>query len=612
MAEPVPPSGSMYLYDYAAPPLLPGDYRYEVSTSIEKSGTSTETLSHERYFSVVGPRFVLNPGDIAGVVPPRNSQGPFSAVLPQIVMRRRTLPWERVIANALPAPSAPTALPNQKPDYPTPWMALLLLAEGEDWELQPNLPLESVLPSAVFKTIGSPANVLVEALDIDRALLDAVLPAREELQLLSHVRRVNANDRELSVEGSDGWFAVVVCNRLPAPGKKCRAVLVSLEGRTDLVATNPPAFVGSHGGGLVGLLDHTVFELADDDTVLQMKEASLPAFLDAPQAFRSASAFEGARVREEANVLAKARVLPRLKKPRAKLVAMTSWSFTCEGDGDFMQLMQHLDVGLIGKTKDGKPPVTDTGHIRVELGTRAGTKETALFRGPLVPMPLQRDPDGPYHSADQARRIAPELGLQDISYACAFEVGRLLAAADARLAQELMRWRRKGFGAAARLDVMADLEARLDLVLAEAIPQKLQQYVLPVVAGELIKTFATVGPPAGDAFGLGLMSATRGMQPELVAKAFGLDGIEAAREAMLGISQPLATRVPTQAEPVLKGGTLAEVLKDVQGLSMLQETRGQVIDNVRLRVDTIGKAGSTVFGPVGARKGKGKGKGGGR
>src|SRR5688572_22390367 len=111
MADVIPPSGSMYLYDYAAAPLRPGAYRYEVSTTIEK-GSSANTLSNERYFNVEGPRFVLNPGDIAGVVPPRNSQGPFSAVLPQIVMRRRTLPWERVVAESLPAPSAPGALPN--------------------------------------------------------------------------------------------------------------------------------------------------------------------------------------------------------------------------------------------------------------------------------------------------------------------------------------------------------------------------------------------------------------------------------------------------------------------------------------------------------------------
>lgn len=596
MADDVPPPGAMYLYDHAQPPLRPGAYRFEVSTAIEKASTPTETLSHERYFNVEGPRFVLNPGDIAGVVPPRNAQGPFASVLPQIVMRRRTLPWERVIADSLPAPSAAGALPNQHPDYPTPWLALLLLAEGEDWTLKPNLPLESVLPGNVFKAIGQPANVLVEALDIRRSLLDAILPAREELQLLSHVRRVNAEDRELSVEGSDGWFSVIVGNRLPTPGKQCTAVLVSLEGRTDLLATNPPPFESSRGGGWIG-------EVLALDLVAE-RPVNAARFLDSPPAFQPATPFEQVRQREEAGVLSAITTPGTLT--RAKLVALHAWKFTCEGDGDFMMLMQHLDVGLIGKVRDAKPPVTDTGHLRVELGTRAGTRETALYRGPLVPMPLQRDPAGPYHSADQARRIAPELGLQDISYASAFEVGRLLAAADARMAQELMRWRRNGFRAAARLDVYADLEQRLNLVIAETIPHKLQRYVLPLVAAELIDRIVLAGPAVGDPFGIKLVSKVAGLQPARVAEAFGLaGGVAAGREVLLGIDQPLGIDVPAIADAVLTGSSLEAVLADGKALAGLGNLREQVISNVRTRIGTVG-----ALGPLGGTTGPLAGPGG--
>ena len=344
------------------------------------------------------------------------------------------------------------------------------------------------------------------------------------------------------------------------------------------------------------MFDDVLVNAIETDNQTLVSRPAAAAFLDSPPRFQSAEKFEFVEVRDEKYVLSTVTTVPTVTLARAKLVALTSWSFTCEGDGDFMMLMQHLDVGLVGKTKGNKPPVTDTGHIRVEHGTRAGTKETALFRGPLVPMPLQRDTAGPYHSADQARRVAPEIGLQDLSYACAFEVGRLIAAADARLAQELMRWRRKGFRASARLDVMADIEKRLDVVLAEAIPQKLQRYVLPVVAGELVKTFAASGPPVGDPFGMGLVAKTTGLQPELFAKAFALDGgVDAGRDALLGIASPLATRVPAVAEPVLKGGTLAEVLKDAQGLAALHDTRTQVIDNVRTRIDTIGKLGGPTF-----------------
>jgi hypothetical protein len=104
---------------------------------------------------------------------------------------------------------------------------------------------------------------------------------------------------------------------------------------------------------------------------------------------------------------------------------------------------------------------------------------------------------------------------------------------------------------------------------------------------------------------MGLVAKTTGLQPELFAKAFALDGgIEAGREVLLGLGQPLAMNVPAVAEPVLKGGTLEEVLKDVEGLGVLRDTRIQVIDNVRTRIDTIGKLGGAVFGGVktGGRK----------
>ena len=139
-----PPKGSMVLYDYALPPLKPGSYRFQVSGQIE-AGSHEHEVANERHFVVDGPRFVLNPGDIASVCPPSNAQGPFGSVLPQIVMRRRTLPWERDIAETLPAPSNPKALSNQQPDYPTPWFALLLLQEGEDYQIKPGVPLEQVL-----------------------------------------------------------------------------------------------------------------------------------------------------------------------------------------------------------------------------------------------------------------------------------------------------------------------------------------------------------------------------------------------------------------------------------------------------------------------------------
>lgn len=605
-----PPKGSMVLYDYALPPLKPGNYRFQVSGEIQ-AGTHNHELSNERHFVVDGPRFVLNPGDIAGVCPPNNAQGPFGSVLPQIVMRRRTLPWERDIAETLPAPSNPKALSNQQPDYPTPWFALLLLQEGEDYLLKPGLALEQVLPAKVFTAIGSPANILVDALDIDATLLKDILPSREELQLLTHVRQVDPDDRELSVEGSDGFFAVQVCNRLPTPGKKAQMVLVSLEGRTDLLQADPPAEMR---GGLFGefvvdgdiLLNPGVFSPLVANTGNNFVAVTAPAAkplqqapeftglsesqsrMDAPRMFQKADEHVRATHKTESGRL----TIP--VKPRKRLVVLHKWSFECEGEGDFQGLMQRLDVGLIGKVKGPFPKVSDSGHLPVPLGTRAGTQEEALYRGPLVPFPLTRDTAGPYHSADQARRVSPETGVEDVSYAAAFEVGRLLAAADGRLAQELMRWRRTSYRLTARLGTLKAIESLVAVDLGANLAQKLTSPVLPMASIKLIDGIAQHAPRMGDVWGLGQMQQVIGLQAQAVASAYQLKDVAVAEHLLTGMATPLGTSVTPQAVNLGASTTLEAVLADTAGLAHLNVQRTGVLDNVKVRME-VDVAVSTKF-----------------
>ena len=98
---------------------------------------------------------------------------------------------------------------------------------------------------------------LVSVLLAESAITQAtLLPRRKELSLLSHVRQVNLADSELAGADDDGWFAVVVANRLPTSSGKYRACLVSLEGREGLLehsTTVPvPLVVLHHWGFEVG------------------------------------------------------------------------------------------------------------------------------------------------------------------------------------------------------------------------------------------------------------------------------------------------------------------------------------------------------------------------
>jgi hypothetical protein len=192
---------------------------------------------------VDGPRFVLSSADVAAVHPPAGSVGAFGERLPHIALSRRTLPWERRF------------------DDGTPWLALLVVREEEATVLPPQ-PLRTAVGDALFDVLAAEGAIggdgpLVSVLLAESAITQAaLLPRRRELSLLSHVRQVNLADSELAGADDDGWFAVVVANRLPTLSGKYRACLVSLEGREGLLehsTTVPvPLVVLHHWGFEVG------------------------------------------------------------------------------------------------------------------------------------------------------------------------------------------------------------------------------------------------------------------------------------------------------------------------------------------------------------------------
>lgn len=523
MADPTPPpaQGQMRVYDRMVLPLLPGAHRLQTQVAVAYDG-GTNTLQGERYFTVDGPRFTLSPDEVASVLPPRNGSGAFSELLPQIVLHRRTLPWERSLG--APATSGATPAPGDPPPLAgdAPWLALLTLADGEHTLLE-SIPLEQIVPPDALARLGHPTGVVCDAVEVPSDVLTGVLASREELALLAHVRRVNVLDRASAGSDPDGWFAVVMSNRLPPPGTKCHAYLVSVEGRTDLVPAAPPASVeGVAPGRPVKALD--------------------------------AVALEGLAAMQRARGFDVSATFP---PARQRLVVLHHWGFDAVADGGtFRERMQALDVGLLGDLPaDGGPPATDTGHVALELHDRAGAVESVWYRGPLCAQPLTRDPLGPYHSADQARRVSPETGAEDITYAAAFEAGRLIGAADGRLAQDLARWRRGAYDDSARGGTLTAVAAALPLspALAAALPQA----VATTIAVGALARFATAAPVA-DASGLQALAAAPGLDPKAVASAWRI-GSAADAAAILKGTAPGAA-LPSAAVVAPPPASAAETL----------------------------------------------------
>jgi hypothetical protein len=191
----------------------------------------------------------------------------------------------------------------------------------------------------------------------------------------------------------DGLFSVVVSNRVPpAEGGKCTAFLISLEGHQD-----------------------------------HLPSYTLP---------KSASADQSIRV-----------------------VVLGGWEFTASKmPGSFRQLMIDVEtkggVKLLQAPGDPNDAVNEIAKEAMEIGyvalkneLRIGEKSTSWYRGPCVPAPTKQVTDyAPYHYSDHAIQYDPETGIFDLSYAAAWQVGRLLALSDGAFSQSLSSWRRTYLG----------------------------------------------------------------------------------------------------------------------------------------------------------------------
>jgi len=580
---PAPPQGEMYLFDSITPPLEDGSYSVTASTNVTYAGNNP-SFSQQYYFDIVGPRFTVPQAMVAGTYPPANSHGTYQNFLPHIVLNRRTLPWERSIAPLAqmpqPAPDPAGVPPLQGP---VPWVALLVFQDGE-YTFKTNVPLEQAVPAPVFQSLGSPANVTCDAVMVPLTLVASIMPSVEELELLAHVRWVNVDDKELNTSGGDGYFSVVVANRLPQAGGQYRAFLVSLEGRTDLVTANPPPATTT-GAPVAAASKIAAARVLTDAEAATSPASPAPTSPAAPTGTGTRNAaIDTSFTLTQAPVHFFPGTIQGLDtfmpyQAQASLVVLTSWQFTCEGPGPFRNLMQNLDDAMFGTVQNtGHPPLTDTGHLPVTLNDRLGASEQVWYRGPLVPWQLSRDTLGPYHAADQCRRVTPETGAEDISYGAAFEIGRLLGAADPRFAQALMRWRRESYRQSARASTINAFNALVPLGLTGKLAQDLHTPVAPLAAAAAVNSVVQSAPPIADAHGLVQVQNQQGLQAAQVAQAWNLSAA-AATTLLNGTGGALGAAIPTHAQTARPDASLSTVAADTSGLDRLTAARTQAIQN---------------------------------
>jgi hypothetical protein len=606
------------LHSRAVPDLPAGHYVTHTDQTITAPGATPSQL--DAHFEVTAPRFSLPPDQVLSTFPPNQSEGEFSARLPQIVLKRRTLPWERELDGKLGTSNLPREIP---------WLALVVLADAE-CEFKTSRPIaECVTPGVVLE--GRNDTVVGNAIVVTDEVVRQIFPNKEELPLLAHVRNVDLSDTELALGDDDGWLAVLLSNRLPQPGMRYRACLISVEGQYGVLPdagpiedTDAMAFehtsVYEDAATNVDTLSLTYGSLVDGaaGNVGMVNVGGGSQRRSAVSAARSRSVSDGWSTAASNGTGAKAyaEIASHPPMSTSKLVGamhtvnmsviapnatqytfpvLAHWQFTCKGSRDFQALMQNLDVGMMGTlprplppTKPGqKPPppptrdepeVVDTGHIALTEVSRAGEPNTIWYRGPLVPRPTTREqPDASgrlalLHASDQARRVGPD-GRENLSLAAAFEIGRLLALAEPSVVAALLNWRKQALEQS-RQRALLNLEPVLSVVGIDAV---MSGFAIRAGLREIVRLGATDAAKLGAVIptkdpGRAVPGVSDADLVHLLSTGLGVP-VEVVRDVM----NPGNNRVASISVPVASQLTdLNQIANNAEG--ELAPLRGAVLD----------------------------------
>jgi hypothetical protein len=598
--------GHFRLYTHVVPALKAGDYRFASSQSLTAKDKDGDIAAGElpvqelsTHLRVTSPRYQLPPDQVLSTFPPAGTEGAYGSRLPQVVIKRRTLPWERAVDGG---------------GDGTPWLALVVFAEGEA-EVLTNVPVAQCVSPGVH--LDGPVDVEKgSCLEIRTSMVEKIMPTRKDVPLLAHAREVNINDTELMLGDDDGFLAVVISNRLPVAARnpdgteapvKYHAVLVSLEGPgqfTALLPKSPPAkLVTDH---MVLDLNATMYATAEYDHLVMDQHYSTPFDLHGgvgggpgvqaeglqaeslsstasrtviskdlvTKAYSGTGAWKQVEADKAAEYLSAetgfitANIYQTLD-PKLRFPALLHWTFTSIGDLTFELLMREADSGLLGTTgHDPLPPkgrkpleVVETGHVGLDQRTRRGDLVRAWYRGPGLPHPADlTSPRLPLaHTGDQLRTVIPD-GREDISLAAAFEIGRLLALSQPSMVASLLRWRQLGYQAA-RIGALWD--GILSGLTVQDVELKPGRFLGTSLGRGLARAISknpgeAIGPPR-EILTAGTPMDFGGDPIRLVTKGFGID--IATDVSMVEVLRALrSAEVPRKSLADPGGGPGAKVL----------------------------------------------------
>ncbi|MEM9931060.1 MAG: hypothetical protein AAF840_14655, partial [Bacteroidota bacterium] len=209
---------------------------------------------------------------------------------------------------------------------------------------------------------------------------------------LTHARTVESNSLKADKTTEDAeHFSVVVGNRLPRQGTDCVVHLVSLE---NLAETHYLPTVDAQGNYQAGSFPEDI------------------AYI--------------------------------------RLVSLLRWSFTAGINpslADVSSSSLRIPTGGLSTAEKEVTVPLSLGYSAFNHLTRLGDETASWYRGPFIPVDVSTAPPptslpAPITSSDAALRYHPDTGMLDVSYAAAWQLGRLLGVQNKSFATALYNWKR--------------------------------------------------------------------------------------------------------------------------------------------------------------------------
>lgn len=492
--------GYVSLRSYYIPGLQARPYTVDVEQPIQAGSESQTLLSHQT-FDVVAPKYVLPDNAIHSVYPPQGHQDGIE-VLPHVIFNDPTLPWERIGSfNAEDLKSTDPRFEDYIGRNRVPWLAVFVFSQDELQLDQKDLDHDQGIFSEIdeFKTNGikqTPTYTVKMAMNDVPLIKDCVTPIPKP---------------DPNVEKDARGDVVLVP----------RALFGSLftqfdkDGKADTTAPDvyPYRFlahrrdVNSQGMAVSG--SATVDDSGSFGVVLSHRSA--PFSLTQPTAvFVHLVSIEGVEQMRPWPIQSDKRFVA--------MCSLASWSYialppetpnvrdqflTLGGSLDLLRPKLNIDDAK--KLNDQQPhgprllQRLNNGYSMSRYRTQTGETTACFMRGPFIPDDVNDPLESWWTSLSTCgtdlQILDQELGLMDISYSSAWQLGRTLAIADQAFTAALARLRKQIF----------------DQAMSDAQKQAIQQVTSFKSKEELLKTISTSVTRIGTLHESGLLQGPNSM-----------------------------------------------------------------------------------------------------